>query len=193
MKPPAEEVDARLWAIVTSTVRPLRPRRPALPQATAVAPPAAEPVAAAEGGARSRKPAAGVEPPSSRNTAAAPTPRRPVPLPTPHRIEPGRQRRLERGRDPILGVIDLHGLDQDRARAALTGFVQRSVAEHHRAILVITGKGRLGDGVLRRCVPDWLGEPPLRALVAGVSEAHRRHGGEGALYVALKRPASLRA
>jgi DNA-nicking Smr family endonuclease len=55
-------------------------------------------------------------------------------------------------------------------------------------VLVITGKGALGAGVLRRHVPEWLAAPPLRSAVAGLSEAHRRHGGEGALYVALKRP-----
>jgi DNA-nicking Smr family endonuclease len=52
---------------------------------------------------------------------------------------------------------------------------------------VITGKGSSGDGVLRRRVPEWLSQPPLRQIVAGLSEAHRRHGGGGALYVALKR------
>ena len=56
-------------------------------------------------------------------------------------------------------------------------------------MLVITGKGAQGDGVLRRHVPDWLASPPIRQHVAGISEAHRRHGGEGALYVALKRRA----
>ncbi|HEY5105448.1 MAG TPA: Smr/MutS family protein [Caulobacteraceae bacterium] len=84
-------------------------------------------------------------------------------------------------------TLDLHGLDQDRARAALTAFVAHSVADGRRAILVITGKGALGDGILRRRTPEWLAEPPLRELVAGLSEAHRRHGGAGALYVALKR------
>ena len=54
-------------------------------------------------------------------------------------------------------------------------------------MLVITGKGVQGDGVLRRRTPEWLAAPQLRSVVAGVSEAHRRHGGEGALYVALKR------
>ena len=87
----------------------------------------------------------------------------------------------------MAGLIDLHGLNQDQARAALTGYVLRAHAEGRRTVLVITGKDSLGDGVLRRRVPDWLSEPPLRALVAGLSEAHRRHGGEGALYVALKR------
>ncbi|MGF2493628.1 Smr/MutS family protein [Ralstonia pseudosolanacearum] len=55
----------------------------------------------------------------------------------------------------------------------------------------MTGKGSRGEGVLRRYAPEWLAAPALRGVVAGVSEAHRRHGGEGALYVALKRKAEV--
>ena len=80
-------------------------------------------------------------------------------------------------------------MTQDQARVALFGFLNRAVADGWRAVLVITGKGSRGDGVLRRRVPEWLAEPGLRSTVAGVSEAHLRHGGEGALYVALKRQA----
>jgi DNA-nicking Smr family endonuclease len=105
----------------------------------------------------------------------------------PQAIEPRRHRRLAVEREAIGARIDLHGFDQDRARAALTDFILRSRAEGRRSVLVITGKGALGAGVLRRRVPEWLGAPPLRGAVAGLSEAHRRHGGEGALYVALKR------
>jgi DNA-nicking Smr family endonuclease len=43
--------------------------------------------------------------------------------------------------------------------------------------------------VLRRRAPEWLAGPALRGAVAGVSVADRRHGGDGALFVALKRPA----
>ena len=112
----------------------------------------------------------------------------PKPAPAaPGDIEPRRKRRLIRERDPIDLRLDLHGMDQDRARAVLTGFLLRAYDEGVRAVLVITGKGYQGDGILRRRTPDWLAEPPLRAVVAGVSEAGRRHGGEGALYVALKR------
>jgi DNA-nicking Smr family endonuclease len=85
------------------------------------------------------------------------------------------------------GRLDLHGMTQDRAKEALAAFVLRGHAEGRRAILVITGKGVLGEGVLRRRVPQWLAQAPLRVLVAGLSEAHRRHGGAGALYVTLKR------
>ena len=91
------------------------------------------------------------------------------------------------GREAIGGRIDLHGLNQDEARVALTAFVADASSRGVRGVLIITGKGALGDGVLRRRAPEWLGQPPLRPLIAGISEAHRRHGGEGALYVALKR------
>lgn len=78
-------------------------------------------------------------------------------------------------------------MTQDRARAALDAFIRDAWDEGYRAVLVITGKGVTGDGVLRRHAPEWLAAPHLAHIVAGISEAHRRHGGEGALYVALKR------
>ena len=102
-------------------------------------------------------------------------------------IEPNRRHRIAREREEIGGRIDLHGLTQDRARATLEGFLKGAWTQGYRAILVITGKGVQGDGVLRRKTPEWLGAPHLSHIVAGISEAHRRHGGEGALYVALKR------
>jgi DNA-nicking Smr family endonuclease len=102
-------------------------------------------------------------------------------------VEPGRRHRIHRDREPIGARLDLHGMTQDRARAALESFILRAWDEGHRAILVITGKGVLGDGVLRRHTPEWLAAPNLAGIVAGVSEAHRKHGGQGALYVALKR------
>lgn len=161
MKPRADDLDA--WAVVAATVRPLpgrtAPKPP--PRSAAAAPTKAAPAARA---------------------AVRVTPQAP-----PADIEPGRWRRLSLGREGIGDRLDLHGLTQDGARAALTGFVLDAAAGGLRGVLVITGKGMLGDGVLRRRVPEWLAEPPLRPLVAGISEAHRRHGGAGALYVALKR------
>jgi DNA-nicking Smr family endonuclease len=120
--------------------------------------------------------------------AAAPAPGpKPRTPPDPERIEPGRKRRIARERDPIGGRLDLHGMTQDQARAVLHGFIERAHERGERAVLVITGKGYQGDGVLRRRVPEWLAEAPSRARVAGYSQAERHHGGEGALYVALKR------
>jgi len=118
----------------------------------------------------------------------APKPRRPRTITAPpDDIEPGRKRRIARARDPIEARLDLHAMDQDRARAALHGFLQRAHADGLRAVLVITGKGVEGEGILKRRAPDWLAEPVIRPLIAGVSPADRRHGGEGALYIALKR------
>ena len=176
MRPRPNDNDTRLWSIVTATVRPLRGR----PKPRAVA----KPFAAAE----PATPVAAVK----LALVAAPQPaparaRTPQPAHPPHTIEAGLHRRLARGRDPVAARIDLHGLNQDQARALLTDFVLRGWREHRRTLLIITGKGALGDGVLKRGVPEWLAEAPLRAVVAGLSEAHRRHGGEGALYVALKR------
>jgi DNA-nicking Smr family endonuclease len=129
--------------------------------------------------------------------AAAPQPqprgsRRPPPPGGPQDIEPNRQRRLVREREPIEARIDLHGLDQDRARAALERFLSWSHAQGYRAVLVITGKGLRGDGVLRQRMPEWLADPALRPMIAGLSRADRRHGGEGAFYVALRRRSALR-
>ena len=101
--------------------------------------------------------------------------------------------------------IDLHGMTAERAHAALTAFVANSHTAGRRCVLVITGKGgrrfrdaedldgfggaRDGMGVLRRLAPEWLASPPLSGFVATVAPAHIRHGGDGALYVYLrKRP-----
>lgn len=156
--------DLRQWSIVAATVRPLPGRT------TLAAPPARPPEPPP------RSPAGFSVRPVRRAAPAAPT-----------LIEPGRYRRMVIGREAIGGRIDLHGLGQDAARAALTAFIADSAARGLRGVLVITGKGTLGDGVLRRRTPEWLAEPPLRPMIAGISEAHRRHGGAGALYVALKR------
>ena len=93
------------------------------------------------------------------------------------------------GTHPIGARLDMHGFDQDQARPALEGFIRRAYADGHRAVLIITGKGKIGHGVLKKRTPEWLAAPALRDMIAGVSQADQRHGGEGALYVALKRRA----
>jgi DNA-nicking Smr family endonuclease len=170
--------EARLWALVAATVRPLPGRTAEIPAEATAEPSAARPSAKAS--------PAFV--PAAHQGRARPMVKPPA-VQQPGDIEPGRKRRLTRERDPLEWVLDLHGLDQDRARAVLHGFLRRAQDEGARAVLVITGKGVQGDGVLRRRTPEWLAEPAVRAVVAGVSEAHRRHGGAGALYVAIKRKA----
>jgi DNA-nicking Smr family endonuclease len=166
---PAE--DARLWSLVTATVRPFPGRKAPAPQ-----------------GAPDRKaPAAGL--------TAAPSAAKPKPVVRPHQsapdpIEPRRKRNLARGKNPLEATIDLHGYGEFAAQDALRAFVFRAYDQGLRAILVITGRGVQGSGILRRRAPDWLAAPDLRHIVAGFSESHQRHGGEGALYVAIKRRTS---
>ncbi len=178
MRRPLWPDEARLWGVITATVRPGRGR--------AALPPAAPPTAQAAPVAKPPPVFAGKPAPPLPAPQAVPAKRR-APPPAPAGIEPNRQRRIARLGNDLDARLDLHGLGQDAARAALQAFVLRAQADGYRAVLVITGKGSLGDGILRRRAPEWLSEPGVRHAVAGISEAHRHHGGAGALYVALKR------
>ena len=100
-----------------------------------------------------------------------------------------RRHRIAREREDIGGRLDLHGMTQERARLVLEGFVVGAWNDGTRAVLVITGKGVQGDGILKRRAPEWLAAPHLTHIVAGISDAARHHGGAGALYVALKKKA----
>ena len=104
-----------------------------------------------------------------------------------HPIDEPVLRKLAKGRRKIDARIDLHGMTQDRARAALLDFLELCRAADHRIVLVITGKGNMGTGILKQRVPDWLDSAPCRALVNGFRTAHPAHGGEGALYVRLRK------
>lgn len=106
-----------------------------------------------------------------------------------HPIEKPVVRKLARGRLPIDGRIDLHGLTQSEAHNLLFGFLARAHERGLRHVLVITGKGssRGSDGVLKRHVPEWLSKPEFRFLISGYEDAARGHGGEGALYIRLRR------
>ncbi len=137
------------------------------------------------------------EPPSSRHTAVAEPPRiprRPQPS-APQRLDPrhpaGLDRRswqrLRRGRLPIEGRIDLHGMTQEEAWRALVAFTAEMQAKGARCVLVITGRGIRTGGILRRTAPRWLESPPLRDRVLTYAPARIEHGGEGALYVLLRR------
>ena len=166
--------ELRLWRQVVRDATPLPdralpPEKPEPPAATPAPPPVARPAAPL--------------PPVS--------PRLP-PAPLNHGETPGLDRRsatrMRRGRLAIEDSIDLHGFTQEQAHVALDRFLTRAHAAGLRCVLVVTGKGlRDGTGVLRATVPRWLNEPGLRRLVLGFSYAQPKDGGEGALYVLLKR------
>ena len=172
MKRPLRPEETNLWAKVAASVR-LAPGRKAPKPVEAAPAKTAEPTAPAPAHAVHPRPTSR---PHHHHRHGAPDP-----------IEPRRLRRIAREREDLGPRIDQHGMSQEVARIALEGFLRRAADDGWRSVLVITGKGLSGDGILKRRTPDWLAEPGIRALVAGVSEAHRRHGGKGALYVTLRR------
>jgi DNA-nicking Smr family endonuclease len=105
------------------------------------------------------------------------------------------KQRVARGREAIDARIDLHGMTQAEAHAALLVFLQRAQGDGARMVLIVTGKGSGGSqrdsaatrGVLKRQVPLWLSLPEFRSFIVGFEDAHIGHGGEGALYVRLRR------
>jgi DNA-nicking Smr family endonuclease len=178
------ETDAELWARVARSARPLEKGK-ALAK---VAPPKL----------RAKSPVKEASVPPSRSTP------KPVKKPAPaapvargEALDRQTARRLERGRLAVEARLDLHGMRQRDAHAALRRFLKAAQAKGHRHVLVITGKGAEPSarrsfyeaeerGVLRQAVPHWLGQPDLAHVVISYSEAPRRLGGEGALYVRLR-------
>ena len=95
--------------------------------------------------------------------------------------------RIKRGELAIDARLDLHGRTQEAAHRALVRFIATSAADGARLALVITGKGRGGEGVLRAAVPRWLAEPAMRARILAVTPAPPQLGGSGAFCVMLRR------
>jgi DNA-nicking Smr family endonuclease len=166
-----------LWSQVTQSIAPLR-KAPLLREADPEEPPPDR-----------VKPTASPPPSPVPVPRAPPPPRAPALAPFDRRLK----QRLARGREAIDGTIDLHGLTQAQAHAALVRFLRAARAGDARMVLVITGKGARNEdfaaerGVLRRQVPLWLNSNELRDYVIGFDAAHAAHGGDGALYVRVRR------
>jgi DNA-nicking Smr family endonuclease len=165
-----------LWSSVTRSIAPLGRKRPR---------PAAERDEIEPAGAKPPSP-----PPSPAPAARAPPPpREPALAPFDRRLK----QRLARRREAIDDTIDLHGMTQAQAHTALVRFLRAARAADARVVLVITGKGARNEdfaadrGVLRRQVPLWLTSRELRGYVVGFDAAHVAHGGDGALYVRIRR------
>jgi DNA-nicking Smr family endonuclease len=174
-----------LWAGFTRAIKPLKPAKPG----------------AQTGPKSSAKPPAASIPAPSQTRSHPVAPRQPPPAPSPPLAPLGRRlkQRVARGREPIDARLDLHGMTQQQAHAALLRFLHRAQAGGAKTALVVTGKGLRRSssgaehdadsrpGVLKRQVPLWLALPEFRLLVVGFDDAHVGHGGEGALYVRLRR------
>jgi DNA-nicking Smr family endonuclease len=174
-----------LWAGFTRSIKPLKP-------AKSVAKTSLK---------SSTTPSVASTPAPSQTRSHPITPRETRPAPSPPLAPLGRRlkQRVARGREPIDARLDLHGMTQQEAHAALLRFLHRAQASGVKTALVVTGKGlrkssssdgRDADhkpGVLKRQVPMWLALPEFRPLVVGFDDAHVGHGGEGALYVRLRR------
>ena len=169
------EEERTLWGGVARSIKPLR-RSPQSAQEHADPP---------VGGGGAAPP-----PPPVARPDVSPVKKAPPLAPLGRRL----RQRVARGREPIDDRIDLHGMTQSQAHAALADFLRGAQAAGARMVLVVTGKGRGGGqpamdgrGVLRRQVPMWLSMPEFRSLVVGFDDAHLGHGGQGALYVRLRR------
>ncbi len=184
--------DKRIWNRVTSTVTPPVRRKAARVTPGAVMPAlgdeAAPLIALPPRGVAGKKRATALTPASAGRAATPPPPKAVAlrPRHAPEELEPRRQRRLSRERDPIEARIDLHGFGRFEAEDQLRGFLIGCQMRGLRSVLVITGQGRRGGGVIRASVHEWLTGPHLRGVVSGFASAHQRHGGDGALYVTLK-------
>lgn len=165
-----EDEDEELWAHVTRDVAPLHRRDrkggrqgalPLKPRRKQDMPPSSGPVAR---GDKAAQPA--LQPPG---------------------IDRRTDEKLRRGRMDIDARIDLHGMGQTEAYASLRGFLLAGYGQGLRCVLVITGKGREGRGVLREKMPEWLREGDMGGVVLRFYPAKPQHGGQGAWYVLLRR------
>ncbi len=179
---PMSTDDADLWQSVADTAKPLRKgKNRVMDHAESVSDPAPEPTRV------KKKPSPQMPQPE----VTPPKPPAPPPVANFDRKE---ARRLGSGRISVDARIDLHGMRQREAYGSLRAFLARAQGQGHRHVLVITGKGgkREDDGsfergVLNREAPRWLSEPEFRRWVVSFTQASKRHGGEGALYVRLRR------
>ncbi len=161
--------EARAWARVAATVKPIGKRAADLEELSA----------ALESGRTELDTPPPRAAPKSHKPEAPKTPAPPA--------ERGGEKKVRRGNLSIAARFDLHGHTQVSASRALPAFLERQQADGARCVLVITGKGKEGQGVLRRNFLLWLESPGARRLVSGYAESHPKHGGAGAFYVFLRR------
>jgi len=104
----------------------------------------------------------------------------------PPQLDKSTKRKLTKGEIRPDAKLDLHGMTQSQAHKAFCAFVAKSVKNKKRTLLIITGKGKNFNGVLRKNFPLWLEREELQQHVVAVIPAAQKDGGEGAFYIRLK-------
>ena len=94
------------------------------------------------------------------------------------------EHKIRKGEYKIDAVLDMHGMNVESAFYAFSQFIQNSIASHHRMLLVITGKGK---GILKRESKNWVQDKKFSNHILRSFKAHPKHGGEGAMYILLRR------
>ena len=102
------------------------------------------------------------------------------------KIDINQDKKTRRGRVQIEAQIDLHDMTQSQARIKLYQMIKTAKTNNNKCILIITGKGFRGEGVLRGSFVEWVNDSKVRDLIATYAPAHRKHGGTGAWYIFLK-------
>lgn len=145
-------------------------------------------VAPLKGRKRRAKPVAAPAPAAFERAAPIARPiAKPAAKPQAPQLDGSTERKLTRGLLTIDATLDLHGMTQTQAHAALDRFVGRQLGTPARVLLIVTGKGKGGEGALKRLMPEWLMAGPYAARILRIASAARSHGGGGAFYVMLRR------
>ena len=96
-------------------------------------------------------------------------------------------RDFNKGNVFIENKLDLHGFNQEDAKNLLEDFINQSIENGKRLILIITGKGKEGEGVIKNNIISWLNNKSLRNKILAVNHASKKHGGSGAIYILLRK------
>jgi DNA-nicking Smr family endonuclease len=169
-----------LWRQVAETVTPLAERRRVHPRASVREVTKPQPVAPEK---RAEVDLAGLK----IGNGLKASPHAAAPKPFAAGLDKRSEQRLKRGQLHIDARLDLHGHSQAAAQGQALAFLARAVERGSRCLLIITGKGKAGGGVLRQALPLWLEASPFAHDILRLVPAAIQHGGEGAFYVLLKR------
>ncbi|AOR77111.1 Smr/MutS family protein [Novosphingobium resinovorum] len=178
------EEEKAVWAQVARTVKPLvAPRKLVEPEAPVMPVPVAPPPPV--------KKVKGRVPPPSLPKAAPPKPRVDVPV----NLDGSWEKRISKGTLLPDFSLDLHGSNLDQAYMRLMHGLVQAKAMGARVVLIVTGKARPVDaadrgsarGAIRAKIADWLAASEHASDIVAIRGAHRRHGGQGAIYLVLKK------